>query len=426
MKPSLLKKSVLFSLVILASVLNANAQVSQTVSISPGYTNRTFYQMNSGTVSTVSNTNWDLGFQLRGRAGAIIINSKNNVKLWNANKSVADWSTMSVSDTTGLLIPTNEFHNSEETWNVGAFNTTNDPANLFDLGWGLYDQATHLITGDSVYFISLSNSTIFKKLKIEKLDGYTYDYTFRFADLDGSNEVVDTVLKSAFPSKFFAYFSIVNNVAIDREPVYNAWDLSFESYKSANVIPGSYYSVAGVLSNDSVFVAKAYPVDTALTNVGGLLYSNKMNAIGFNWKFYDQPNNLWVIADSTIYFVKDRSNVTWKVVFTGFGGGANGEFYFNQSPVNSVGIIENSSIQTLGVYPNPAHDKIRIMVDSKTQGFTSVSIYDISGRSIQQNQILLNGGLQAVDLNLQGFNPGIYQVVLVQGSDRQVTRISIQ
>ena len=54
MKPSLLKKSVLFSLVILASVLNANAQVSQTVSISPGYTNRTFYQMNSGTVSTLS------------------------------------------------------------------------------------------------------------------------------------------------------------------------------------------------------------------------------------------------------------------------------------------------------------------------------------------------------------------------------------
>jgi len=426
MKSSLPKKVVLFCCIIIASFINVHAQVSQTVTIQPGYTNRTFYQMNTGTVSTVSNTDWDLGFQLRGRSGAITINSKNNVKLWNANKSVADWSTMTVSDTTGLLIPTNEFHNSEETWNIGAFNTTNDPANLFDLGWGLYDQSTHLITGDSVYFIGLANNTIFKKLKIEKLDGYTYDYTFRFADLDGSNEVVDTLLKSAFPSKFFAYFSIVNNVAIDREPVYNAWDLSFETYKSANVIPGSYYSVAGVLSNDSVFVAKAYPVDTAITNDGGFLYSNKMNAIGYNWKFYDQPNNLWVIADSTIYFVKDRTNITWKVVFTGFGGGANGNFYFTQSPVNTVGIIENSSIQTLGVFPNPAHGTTRVMIDSKNAGQTSVDIFDISGRISKHNIVELNGGIQAIDINLNGLSAGLYQIIFTQGSVLQVSRIVVE
>ncbi len=426
MKSSLLQKALLFSCIVLSSAFNATAQVSQTVSIQPGYTNRTFYKMSSGTVSSVSNIDWDLGFQLRGRSGAITTNAKNNVHLWKSNKAISNWSSIISADTTGILVSSNELHNSETTWNNGAFNTTNNPANLFDLGWGLYDQVTHLITGDSIYFISLANNTVYKKLEIIQLDGFTYDYIFRYANLDGSNEVTDTIVKSAFPNKFFAYYSLVNGVDVDREPVYNAWDLSFEGYKSANVIPGSYYSVTGVLSNDSVLVAKAYPVDTASTSYNGLTYSNEINTIGFNWKYYDQTLMTYVIEDSTIYFVKDRSHQTWKVVFTGFGGSANGNFYFMKTPVSATGIIENSIIQTLATYPNPAHDHVRIMLDAKSKGDASLSIYDLSGKRMQQNAIHLNGGLQAVDMSLNNYLPGLYQVIFTQGTERQVSRIIIQ
>ncbi len=426
MKSSLLQKTLLFCCVVVASAFNVKAQVSQTVSIQPGYTNRTFYQMSSGTVSSVSNTDWDLGFQLRGRYGAITTNAKNNVHVWKANKAVGDWSSMATSDTTGVLNSINELHNSETTWNNGAFNTTNNPANLFDLGWGLYDQVSHIITGDSVYFISLANNTVYKKLEIIQLDGFTYDYIFRYANLDGTNEITDTIIKSAFPNKFFAYYSLVNGVDIDREPVYNAWDLSFEGYKSANVIPGSYYSVTGVLSNDSVFVAKAYPVDTASTSDNGLTYSKEINSIGFNWKNYNQTLMMYVIEDSTIYFVKDRSRNTWKMVFTGFGGSANGNFYFTKTAVSATGIIENSSIQTLASFPNPAHDNVRIMIDAKSTGESSVSIYDLSGKMMQQNMIHLIGGLQAIDLSLNNYLPGLYQVIFTQGAERQVSRIIVQ
>ena len=130
-------KSILqkLSLVILAGTLafSANAQTTDTVTINPGYTNQTFYSFANGTVSSVSNTNWDLAFQLRGYAASILINSKNNVRLFKSNKSAADWSTMTSADTTGILsTPTNELFNSDTSWDFGAFNVTNNPADMFD------------------------------------------------------------------------------------------------------------------------------------------------------------------------------------------------------------------------------------------------------------------------------------------------------
>jgi hypothetical protein len=87
---------------------SANAQTTDTVTVNPGYTNQTFYSFSTGTVSSVSNLDWDLGFQLRGYLASILINSKNNVRLYKANKSVADWSTMTAADTTGILVHSTE------------------------------------------------------------------------------------------------------------------------------------------------------------------------------------------------------------------------------------------------------------------------------------------------------------------------------
>lgn len=54
----------------------ATAQVQQTVTTNTGYADQTFYSMANATVSTVSNTDWDLAFQISGFEAAILINSK--------------------------------------------------------------------------------------------------------------------------------------------------------------------------------------------------------------------------------------------------------------------------------------------------------------------------------------------------------------
>ena len=58
------------------------SQMSETVTINPGYTNQTFYSMANATVSTIDNTDWDLAFQISGFEAAFLINSINNVKLF--------------------------------------------------------------------------------------------------------------------------------------------------------------------------------------------------------------------------------------------------------------------------------------------------------------------------------------------------------
>ncbi|MBK9636435.1 MAG: T9SS type A sorting domain-containing protein [Bacteroidetes bacterium] len=400
---------------------SANAQVvSEVVSIQPGYTNQVFYNMNSGELSNITHTDWDIAFQLRGFAASILINSKNNVKLWKANKDISQWGAMISSDTTGIVNnPAYELMNSDTSWDFGAFSTTNDTSNAFDLGWGTYDFVTHIIYGDSVYFIKVG-ATDYRKIKIESLASGTYN--FRFANLDGSNEIVVALSKSAFQGKFFAYYSLVNNVSIDREPLYNAWDLTFCQYLAINPV---IYKVTGVLSNDSVFVEKAYPVDVNTATSGAGTLAGEINAIGYDWKTFDLNSSAWIISDSLVYFVTDRQNAVWKMVFTGFDGATTGNFYFDKSPAVASGLIENSSIKTFGLYPNPAHDNVRLMLQMGQSGNTMISIMDVKGSVVYSNSTTLRSGLQSVDLDISELGSGLYQIVVRQGNEIQTSRLLV-
>lgn len=418
-------KSILqkLSLAILAGVftLSASAQTTDTVTVNPGYTNQTFYSFATGTVSSVSNLDWDLAFQLRGFAASILINSKNNVRLFKANKSAADWSSMTVADTTGILsTPTNELFNSDTSWDFGAFNMTNNPADMFDLGWGNYDFMTHAITGDSVYFIKLSTGA-YKKLCIVSLANSVYD--FKWADLDGSNETLGSINKTTYAGKNFVYFSIANNQTIDREPAYNAWDLSFAQYLTTTPY---IYKVSGVLTNDSVFAVKAYPVDVNNVSPSSYTFNSAINTIGYDWKTFNMTTNTFDIADSTVYFVQDRQGSIWKMIFTGFGGGANGNFYFYKGTTTGIGQIANSSIKTFDAAPNPAHGSTRLILSSEKAGDANMQVISMNGSLMSSDVIQLNNGLQSVDLSLESLTPGIYQVLITMGSERQITRIVVQ
>ena len=400
---------------------SANAQTTDTVTVNPGYTNQTFYSFSNGTVSSVSNLDWDLGFQLRGYLASILINSKNNVRLYKANKSVADWSTMTASDTTGILsTPTNELFNSDTSWNFGAFNRTNNPADMFDLGWGNYDFMTHAITGDSVYFIKLS-SGVYKKLCIVSLANSIYD--FKWADLDGSNEILGAINKTIYAGKNFVYFSLLNNQIIDREPSFYSWDLSFSQYLTTSPVV---YKVSGVLTNDSVFAVKAYPVDVNNVTPSSYTFDKAINNIGYDWKSFNLATNTYDIADSTVYFVQDHQGTIWKMIFTGFGGAANGNFYFSKGTATGIGQIENSAIKTFDAAPNPAHGTTRLILSSEKAGDAQMQVISMNGMLMSSEVIQLNNGLQSIDLSLASLTPGIYQVLITMGNERQITRIVVQ
>ena len=85
-----MRKNILF-IAFLFSTVSMQAQVAQTVSIGANYPDAVYYSMQNGAAPAVSNSDWELGFQLRGFWASIIINSKTNVQAYRANKSVSQW-----------------------------------------------------------------------------------------------------------------------------------------------------------------------------------------------------------------------------------------------------------------------------------------------------------------------------------------------
>jgi hypothetical protein len=390
---------------------HAQGQIFDVVSINPGYTNQSFYSMANGEVSNVSNLNWDLAFQIAGWQATILVNGKNNVRLFRSGQDVNSWSSITANDTIGVLNSSNELFNQDTSWWSGAFNITNDASNPFDLGWGVYDFVTHTVLGDSLYFIKLSNGTV-KKLWIQSLQNSIYN--FAYADVDGSNEVNAQLNKMNFPGKNFVYYSIANGASLDREPNKYLWDLTFMQYMST--IPLT-YKVTGVLANDSVTVAKVYPVDVATATPWGANYSKYINTIGYNWKNYDFNTNSWLIEDSTVFFINSRPGGLWKMVFTAFGGSANGNYEFYKEQVSATGLNENGGKPALlNLYPNPAHDRLQLtLFTAMPNPDNRIELFDVTGK--EQSVIALDGqGLQTISVPLTSLAPGVYVVrVVVEG-----------
>ena len=411
----LLQAAIIFLL--LCNIRVSAQMVADSVSIQSGYTNQAFYNMQNGTVSSVSNQDWDLGFQLRGFAASIIINSKNGVHLYKSSKDVSHWGMMSPSDTTGLLNYSNELFNSDSSWDVGAFNTTMDTSQQFDLGWGLYDPTSHYVWGDSLYFIKLPTGD-YKILMVEVLKNGAY--YFRTSNLDNSGEVQDTLTKSNFMGKYFAYFSILNNNAIDREPMYNAWDLVFTQYLTLDIN----YIVTGVLSNDSVNVARAYPVDINTVGANDFPYRSNINAIGYNWKTFTGTS--YLIEDSLVYFVEAKNHTVWKMIFTGFGGSSNGTYYFNKEAVGIAGVHNPGVPAIIHAFPNPADGKVQLVISSNHFNEVNYRIINLLGEVIKQAPLEIQQGLNIVSVPTSDLNNGIYFLSIGNNNHFSTEKIVIQ
>ncbi|MEX2597079.1 MAG: T9SS type A sorting domain-containing protein [Salibacteraceae bacterium] len=399
-----MKKQLLSTCIALSSLGVYAQSTADSVSIEAGYANQTWYSLENGTLESAPKNEWDLAFEINGFASSIRVNHVNGNELWvYPHGDTADWNAV---DTAGieswpLLI------NSDTSWARGAFNVNAEIGNDFDLGWGVYNMVTHHVVGDSIYVIN-HNGT-YKKLWIVSLASGAY--TFRLADLNGSNEIVRSLQKTAYPEKNFGYYSIANDAFLDREPVRQNWDLLFTQY--AAIIPnfGGYPST-GVLQNNGVKVAKVYPVEDTETYVDyeSADFQTEINSIGYGWKSINMSTFQWDIADSTVYFVESMQGAIWKLVFTEFGGSANGNYFFTKEKIvaeEPEGIADQNDQNTLfEVYPNPVAGGVMNVV-FQNSGTTQLTLCDSHGRLVRQQQIS-SEGLQTHTLHTSDLPAGLY------------------
>lgn len=414
------------SLLLAAGVLIASttASAQTTISTGPQYANEVYYDLADGIAGSAPLSNWDIGFQIQGFASSIITNGGMGVQLYNVpNKTPDQWA--GPLDTTGLAGGWDSWHNSLDSWELGAFNMGVD-YNTGSFGWGEYNMVTHVVSASTIYVIILPDGSA-KKIIIDGLSGGTY--SFRYADLDGSNEVAATLRKSDFSGKNFGYYSIRDGKTVDREPEAGQWDLVFGKYMGfAGPQMDIPYPVTGVRSNMGITVARVVsgspntvaPPDTSA-------FSSGIATIGYDWKTF--AGSTYQIDDSLAFFVKDTDENIYRIVFTGFGGGASGDFVFNQQRVNAASVgLEDGTTAVAALYPSVAERgsvvEVVYSLDRAVAGATA-TIHDASGAMISSMALNGDAGMHRAQVTAPEAS-GLYFVTVQCGVQRLSRRLLVR
>jgi hypothetical protein len=230
-------------------------------------------------------------------------------------------------------------------------------------------------------------------------------------------------VKADFAGELFAYYSLQNNAELSREPQASDWDLTFGQYTAFVPTP---YGVTGVLSNNGVLVAEAYPVDVTTAEWYDYSYVTPINEIGYDWKTINMSTFQWDIADSLVYFVQDVDGDIWKVIFTGFGGSTNGDFIFTKEQVGTASVQNGTQTQSFGLYPNPASNGSCTVITSLGASHEgTITINDVTGNLVHSESVQ-GEGLQQRTINTTGWAPGIYFVNVVSDGATLTQQLIIQ
>jgi HmuY protein len=294
---------------------------SASLSLGAVYANEIYYRLSDGLITSVPRNNWDIGFVVSPREAAILTNATSGVIL-KAYPVSAGWNWVDPVDTAGFYSWTN-LYNSDTTWTEGAFNmnATGHP----NYGWGVYDVNTHNLTGISLYIIKTRAGT-YKKIWIMNKLSALQKYTFRYSDLDGSNE--NTIsLDLAGSTKNFVYYSLDTDEEVDREPAKDQWDILFTKWidKSIN------YPVTGVLQNIDVTAQESTDIDPMSKVFPSTGFLTNISTIGSDWKIINMQTYQYTIDETRVFFIKDPNGQVYRIKFKTFEGSTTGNLTFDVS-----------------------------------------------------------------------------------------------
>lgn len=387
--------------------LSASAQVSDSTELGAGYASQSYYSLENGEVANVDNNNWDLAFDLSGFGSTIRLNRRVNV-MYVYPGDTANWMTVDTAGHTSW----DSYVNGFESWSEGAFNADADLGNPSDLGWGIYNTLSHFTEGDRIFVVELSDGS-YRKLWIELLASGVY--TFKYDYLDNSDEQNITLTKSDYSDKNFIYYSLENDVVVDREPINTDWDLVFTNY-ALELAPNYISTVTGVLQNKECYVQEVndVPANEAAYYDGDLEFN--ISTVGYDWKTFNFGNFSYDIEDSLSYYVQTAEGDVWQLIFTGFNGSSDGKSYFTKELIGAAS-FEEEELTELVVYPNPAIDELNVF---NMENISQLSLYNMNGQQVFTTANESNTNLLQIDLS--NFDQGVYLIHAVTNTQSIISQ----
>jgi hypothetical protein len=405
------------------AMLYSAALQAQTVTVTtgPGNAQHTWYRLSDDQTQTVASADWDLAFEINGFTSSILVNTAKGDKIYNTDLGIEAWDIV----TEPLVDTWTELNNSETDWAAGALTTGNNLSepNGLDLGWGTYNMATHVVAGTELYVVQLVDGGTYKKLRIDALS--TGTYTFTYANLDGTDERVGSLVKANYSGKNFGYWDMTGHAAADLEPLAADWDLLFTKYMSDLEV--MWYGVTGVLQNKGVEVAQLDEVDPAAVdhNDAEGAYSAEMNIIGSDWKTF--TGSVFEYVTDRVYFVRAVDGAIWKLVFTGYGGSATGDITFTKELMSATGFAEVvGSNGQVAVYPNPtSNGQVQVVADVPAAQ-ALLTVIDMGGREVLRERLNGLNGFTARTLDVSALGQGTYVMRLAHANGIATSRLIVQ
>lgn len=407
-----------FALVILftitASFANANVLLeNDSVTLGAGYANDVYYSFQNGEISSVERTNWDIGFYTLTWSAGVITNGAKGIELkLYPSADISGWETV---DTAGLS--TWPFlYNSTEYWEDGAFNR--NALGHPDYGWGVYNPITHDVVGDSIYILKLSDGSA-KKFWITKKESIQNTYYFKFANLDGSDEIIKVLNCTDYADKNFVYYSLQTDEVLDREPNSDSWDILFTKYMGiSNGVP---YPVTGALNNIDVPANRFDEVGPDFMDWTAAPMDSTKSPIGYDWKYFDMNAFTYVVEDSIAFFVQNKQEQVYKLVFEVFDYTV-GKIVFLKDKMTTTDISTSETKTPILIYPNPATDFVQVDLTGEIQ-WDMLSIADLSGKVIYSREVSLN---KVLTIPISKLNSGVYLVTIKSAQNIAVQKLIIQ
>lgn len=278
------------------------------------YTNSVYVDLSNNAQTPVNRKSWNLGFE-NGAEFRVILNPAYQSTAAAIGKT--DLAAFVISDTTG----------------VGLNHDIEDPSTavLVD-GWDgdLTKTAIAPVAANDaenkVYLLSFEGSKERDKWYKLKITRSGSGYKIQYALVGESTlKTLDVPKNDAYN---FTFVSLETDKIVPVEPEKDKWDIMW-GYSTYNSGLGSpYWFQDFVLLNyvGGVQAAEVMEADVTYTafaesNIAGLTFSGKRDAIGSKWRQGGGPAGPGTIKRDRFYVVKDPSGNVYKLKFVSWGGG---------------------------------------------------------------------------------------------------------
>lgn len=362
--------------------------------------------------------------------------------------------------------------NSYNTWLEGAFEANRDYNNAYDFGWGTYDVSTHFISGDSIYILKTVAGN-YKAISIDQYASGIYNVTYSDLDKSNKvTKTFDKTPYDT--KNFFYYSidnDVVKDLepkTEDWDIVFTKYLTIFPGFGAYPV--GGVLSNQDVIVSEVHFAqGGSYSVNDTTT----FKLSDDISTVGYDWKdafagivydtvvYYIQDQNGNV---NELKFYKYGGSATGDYAFTVngvkdsiiIGAGNKDQVYyslqsasevagnqdhdwdialyapasFSSRPVRindvngaelyvyptadisywNVVSLEEQKVDVLSIYPNPTNDMVNIALRVDLPRQLTVSIKDLSGRTVKSEVIDAFAGVSEAQVSLDQLAPGQYLI----------------